>query len=121
VPLMVTGGFRHRDVMEQALESGGADLIGIGRPLCVLTDAPAQLLSGLDELPCYEHNLAFFPPWLAFLNSVKTLRTMATFGIQFWFYAQLDCLGREGRAAPSISPFAATRRVMALQKKLLAK
>ncbi|TVY85843.1 NADH-dependent flavin oxidoreductase, partial [Lachnellula willkommii] len=30
--LMVTGGFRTRVGMEQALESGGCDLIGIGRP-----------------------------------------------------------------------------------------
>lgn len=120
IPLMVTGGFRHRDVMEQAIESGGADLIGIGRPMCVMTDAPKQLLNGLEELPRYESELAFFPSWLSFLNTIKPLRAMATFGVQFWYYAQLDELGTKGKAAPEISPFAATRRVMALQKKLLA-
>jgi 2,4-dienoyl-CoA reductase-like NADH-dependent reductase (Old Yellow Enzyme family) len=120
IPLMVTGGFRHRDVMEQAVESGGADLIGIGRPMCVMTDAPKQLLKGLEELPRYESELAFFPNWLSFLNTIKPLRAMATFGVQFWYYAQLDELGTKGKAAPEISPFAATRRVMALQKKLLA-
>ena len=30
IPLMVTGGFRRREAMEQAIASGGADLIGIG-------------------------------------------------------------------------------------------
>lgn len=120
IPLMVTGGFRHRDVMEQAITSGGADLIGIGRPMCVMTDAPKQLLNGLAELPRYESELAFFPSWLSFLNTIKPLRAMATFGVQFWYYAQLDELGTKGKAAPEISPFAATRRVMALQKKLLA-
>jgi 2,4-dienoyl-CoA reductase-like NADH-dependent reductase (Old Yellow Enzyme family) len=120
VPLMVTGGFRHRDVMEQAISTGGADLIGIGRPMCVMTDAPKQLLNGLAQLPRYESELTFFPSWLSFLNTIKPLRAMATFGVQFWYYAQLDELGTTGRAAPEISPFTATRRIMALQKKLLA-
>ena len=44
--LMVTGGLRRLDAMNAALETGCADMIGIGRPMCV-TDAPAQLLNGL--------------------------------------------------------------------------
>ena len=121
IPLMVTGGFRRRDAMEQAIEGGGADLVGLGRPMCVMTDAPARLLQGADELPRYEATLSMFPPWLAFLNRIKTLRTMATFGVQYWFYAQLDELGNKGRPQPSMSVFAATRLIMSLQKKLLAK
>ena len=120
IPLMVTGGFRRRDAMEQAISGGSADLVGLGRPMCVMTDAPARLLQGLDELPRYENELSLFPPWLAFLNRSKTLRTMAVFGVQYWFYAQLDELGKEGHAQPSMSVFAATLRIMSLQKKLLA-
>ena len=120
IPLMVTGGFRLRGAMEQAVTGGSADLVGLGRPMCVMTDAPARLLQGLDELPRYERELSLFPPWLAFLHRVKALRTMATFGVQYWFYAQLDVLGKEGHAQPSMSVFAATRRIMSLQKKLLA-
>jgi 2,4-dienoyl-CoA reductase-like NADH-dependent reductase (Old Yellow Enzyme family) len=120
IPLMVTGGFRRRAAMEQAIAGGGADLIGLGRPLCVMTDAPAQLLAGLDELPRYEDELALFPSWLQFLNRLKAVRSLATFAVQYWYYAQLDMLGREGRAVPSLSVFAAAKRVMALQKRLLA-
>lgn len=120
VPLMVTGGFRRREVMEQALTSGSADLIGLGRPMCVMTDAPRQLLQGLEELPRYENELRFLPPWLSFLNAIKTVKTVATFGVQYWFYAQLDELGVAGRTDPGMSVFAATKRVMGLQKKLLA-
>ncbi len=120
IPLMVTGGFRRRDTMEQAITSGSADLIGLGRPMCIMTDAPIHLLQGLDELPRYENQLSMFPPWLAFLNKNKTLRTMAIFGVQYWFYAQLDALGREGRAQPSMSVFTATRLTMSGQKKLQA-
>jgi 2,4-dienoyl-CoA reductase-like NADH-dependent reductase (Old Yellow Enzyme family) len=120
VPLMVTGGFRRRDVMVQVVEEGSADVIGIGRPMCVMTDAPRRLLEGLEELPRYENKLSLLPPWLSFLNAVKTIKTIATFGVQYWFYAQLDELGVNGKPAPDMSVFAATKRVMGLQKKLLA-
>ena len=117
---MVTGGFRRRDAMEQAIASGGADLVGLGRPMCVDTDAPAKLLAGAEELKRYESELSLFPDWLAFLGRLNALKSMATFAVQFWFYAQLDELGREGRAEPGMSVFAATRRIMGLQKQLLA-
>jgi 2,4-dienoyl-CoA reductase-like NADH-dependent reductase (Old Yellow Enzyme family) len=45
IPLMVTGGFRTREAMDAALVEGNVDIIGIGRPMCVDTDAPLQLLS----------------------------------------------------------------------------
>ncbi|MDG2271394.1 MAG: NADH:flavin oxidoreductase/NADH oxidase family protein [Halioglobus sp.] len=120
IPLLVTGGFRRRAVMEQAITAGGADLIGLGRPLCVVTDAPTKLLEGVSELPRFEDQLSMFPPWLTFLNRSKTLRTIASFGIQYWYYAQLDFLGVNGLAKPDISVFAATRKVMSQQKHWLA-
>ena len=45
-PLMVTGGFRSKSAMDAALENGAAQIIGLGRPLCVDTDAPQRLLNG---------------------------------------------------------------------------
>jgi hypothetical protein len=106
--------------MEQAIRSGGADLIGLGRPLCVMTDAPAQILQGLEELPRFEAQLALFPTWLAFLNRIKILRTIASFGVQYWYYAQLEMLGSSGRAAPDMTVFAATRKVLAQQQRWVA-
>jgi 2,4-dienoyl-CoA reductase-like NADH-dependent reductase (Old Yellow Enzyme family) len=120
IPLMVTGGFRQRAVMEAALESGGADLIGLGRPMCVDTDAPNQLLAGQQELTRYENQLSLFPAWLSFLTRINSIRSVAGFAIQFWFYAQLDALGRQGSAVPTLSVFAATRQVMEQQKRWLA-
>jgi len=119
IPLMVTGGFRRRDVMEQAINSGGADLVGVGRPMCVMTDAPAQLLAGLEELPRYENELALFPSWLSFVSRLKAIRPLAIFAVMYWYYAQLETIGREGKANKSLTVFAATKRIMAQQKELL--
>ena len=106
--------------MEQVVTDGSADLVGLGRPMCVMTDAPRQLLAGLDELPRYENQLSLLPSWLSFLTAINTVKTVATFGVQYWFYAQLDQLGVTGKPDPDMSVFAATRRLVALQKKLLA-
>lgn len=63
-PLMVTGGFRSRKVMEDALASNDVSVIGIGRPLCVKTDCVGDLLDGrIDKLPAPENQWDL--PWLA--------------------------------------------------------
>lgn len=61
IPLMVSGGFRTRSGMIEALESGDLDVIGIGRPMCVDTDLPARLLDGsVEEAGRYEAGIV--PP-----------------------------------------------------------
>ena len=121
IPLMVTGGFRQRLAMEQALESGSADVVGLGRPMCVMTDAPKQLMGGLEELPRYENELSLFPSWLGFLGKLKTLRALAGFAVQYWFYGQIDAIGRTGQANPQLTVLKAASETMALQKKLTKK
>ena len=120
IPLMVTGGFRLREVMEAAIASGGADVIGLGRPMCVDTDAPAQLLAGERELNRYENTLSLLPSWLSFLEGIGTVRSIAGFAVQYWYYAQLDSLGRTGVTSPETSVFSATRQVMKDANKWLA-
>jgi hypothetical protein len=51
VPLMLTGGFRTRAVMEQVLTDGSVDVIGLARPLAIHPDLPARLLTGADTPP----------------------------------------------------------------------
>ena len=46
VPLALTGGLRSRPVMEQLIEDGVVDVIGMGRPLVQQPDLPADLLAG---------------------------------------------------------------------------
>lgn len=106
VPLMVTGGFRTRAAMEQALSMGAADLIGLGRPLCYQPNGPLLLLSGETELPRMENTLALFPRWLRFVTNIKTVRAISSFAVQYWFYVQLYALGRTGAPAPGRSVLA---------------
>ena len=119
IPLMLTGGFRTRSAMEQAIKSGAADIIGLGRPLCTLTDAPKRLLGGMAILPKTETQLALFPDWLSQLRKIKMLRSIDGFAVQYWYYAQLYSLGRTGRTNPSLSVFAAFREVESAHKKWL--
>lgn len=121
VPLMVTGGFRRREVMQQAVDTGSADVIGIGRPMCVMTDAPNQLLSGLHELPRYEQMLSLFPRWMAWLGNIKLFKTFGSFAVQYWYYAQIDAIGRTGNPDDNLTVFEATKQTMSLQRQLTKK
>jgi 2,4-dienoyl-CoA reductase-like NADH-dependent reductase (Old Yellow Enzyme family) len=49
VPVAVTGGFRSRAAMEEAVNSGECDVIGLGRPTATTPDAADVLLSGRAE------------------------------------------------------------------------
>ena len=109
IPLMVTGGLRRLDAMNAALETGCADMIGIGRPMCVMTDAPAQLLSGVSELPRFEDTLSLLPKALKFLNGIKLVRTVGAFATQYWFYEQIAALGHSGTTQVDMGVMAATK------------
>jgi 2,4-dienoyl-CoA reductase-like NADH-dependent reductase (Old Yellow Enzyme family) len=112
IPLMVTGGLRRLDAMNAALENGCADMIGIGRPMCVVTDAPAQLLRGVEELPRFESTLSLLPQALRFLNGIKLVRTLGAFATQYWFYEQLAALGQTGNTQVELGVMAATKAQM---------
>jgi 2,4-dienoyl-CoA reductase-like NADH-dependent reductase (Old Yellow Enzyme family) len=119
IPLMVTGGFRSASAIEQALRNGGADVIGLARPLCVMPEAPKRLLGGMAILPKIENQLKLLPEWLSSLRKIKMVRSMEGFATQYWFYSQIYALGRTGRTAPDMTVFAALREVEAYQKSWL--
>lgn len=119
VPLMVTGGFRTRAAMEQTLERGAADVIGLGRPMCLMTDAPNQLLAGAGTLPRYEDGLGLVPRWLGFLKRFRIVRALDGFAGIYWFYQQLWLLGHKGRADKRLSVFSAFRTLEARNKAIM--
>jgi 2,4-dienoyl-CoA reductase-like NADH-dependent reductase (Old Yellow Enzyme family) len=108
IPIMVTGGLRRKEVMNHVLETGGADMIGLGRPLCVDADGPNRLLNGEDELARYEDNLSLLPSWLMWLTRFNAVRTINSFATQFWFYEQIANIGRTGATDPTLTVFSAT-------------
>ena len=120
IPLMVTGGFRTRSAMESALSSGAADLIGLGRPMCVMTDAPKQLLEGLEALPRFEDRLHLLPSGLGFLMRFQIVKAVASFAVIFWFYEQLENLGKDGKTDPKLSVFRAFQAVEKRNMRILA-
>ncbi|MGB5723916.1 MAG: NADH:flavin oxidoreductase, partial [Parasphingorhabdus sp.] len=99
---------------------GAADLIGLGRPMCVMTDAPKQLLEGLEALPRFEEELRLIPDWMGFLMRFQMVKAVAGFAVIFWFYEQLENLGKSGKTDPGLSVFKAFRAVEARNKRILA-
>jgi 2,4-dienoyl-CoA reductase-like NADH-dependent reductase (Old Yellow Enzyme family) len=71
MPVMVTGGFRTRAAMVEALEKQEADVLGLGRPFIADPESPGRLLSGqIDKL--LEPDIAM--PANVALNAFAVLR-----------------------------------------------
>jgi 2,4-dienoyl-CoA reductase-like NADH-dependent reductase (Old Yellow Enzyme family) len=49
VPVMLTGGFRTRQGMNDAIDSGAVDIVGLARPITYEPDLPQRLLDGTAE------------------------------------------------------------------------
>ena len=49
VPLMVTGGFRTAQAMQEAIESGALDVVGLARPFALYPDLPNQIFNGTSQ------------------------------------------------------------------------
>ena len=119
VPLMVTGGFRKRSTMEHALKIEAADVIGIGRPMCLMSDAPKQILEGLKELPRFEDDLRLIPNWLGFMRRFQLLKAVDGFASVYWFYQQIWMLAHEGKTDPEFSIFKALGLVESRNRSIL--
>lgn len=93
-PLMVTGGFRSRAVMEEAL-AAGVSLVGVARPLCVDPGCAAALLEGArDSLPRPEDALRLGPGVFGPASPFPVMRAINGFATLFWYYQQLRRMGK---------------------------
>lgn len=105
MPFMVTGGFRSREAMEEALSDGVCDVIGLGRPLCTHPDTPKQLINGkIDRAASFENMLkltdkGIFSP----ASPVLPLKLINVLGAQAWYYQQIFRLADGLEAKPSMS------------------
>ncbi len=90
MPLMVTGGFRTRAGMDEALSGGEVDLVGLGRPLCVDPDFPARILAGeIAAAPEVERRLRFGPGMLGPHSPIKLMKVLNGFAKIGWYYEQI--------------------------------
>ena len=90
--LMVTGGFRHVSVMNEALVSGACDFVGIARPFAVETDLANQLLAGQDA----RYALGKVK------TGVKLIDRMAMMEI-IWYAAQFKLIAKGQPPKPNLS------------------
>lgn len=122
MPVMVTGGFRSSRAMNAALADGEADLIGLGRPLCVDPTLPGKLLTGeIDALPRFEDSLRLGPTrWLGPNSPIGLVKALNGFGAMGWYYQHLLTLADGGEPDRSLGLFKAFRRDQAEQKRAVA-
>ena len=107
MPLMVTGGFRSREGMEEAISSSACDLIGIARPLCVDPAVPQKLIDGeMDAAVSYEKMLRIGPGILGPGSSIDLIKALNGFSVMAFFYENIFRLadGLETKPKMAILP-----------------
>ncbi|MEM9015353.1 MAG: NADH:flavin oxidoreductase/NADH oxidase family protein [Pseudomonadota bacterium] len=124
-PLMVTGGFRTRRGMIDALDANACDLCGIARPLCVDIDAPSRLISGgVEKLTSYEKLLRVGPGFFGPNSSNAIIKALNGFGVMAFFYENIFRLadGKEPKKKmPLLSTFLKFQRSEAKAAKKLVR
>jgi 2,4-dienoyl-CoA reductase-like NADH-dependent reductase (Old Yellow Enzyme family) len=73
VPIAVTGGFRNRAAMDEALTAGDCDLVGIARPTVTATDAATSILEGRTATLTTHEIQAGMRPLLGRFTDLKAL------------------------------------------------
>lgn len=92
MPLMVTGGFRTPEFIEEVLTAGHCDVIGLGRPMTTDFDLPKRWLSGEGEAAIrHEQRLKLSSRrWLSGASPLYLFKVLNVFGAQAWYYQQLQ-------------------------------
>ena len=90
LPLMVTGGFRTREGIENALQSNICQIVGVGRPLCADPYCIQRMMAGnLDTLPSFEKTLSLGPSIFSPSSPFTLIQVINAFGAMAWFYQQI--------------------------------
>jgi hypothetical protein len=117
--LMVTGGFRTTQGMADAITTGGVDLIGLSRPLCLDPDAPAALLRGTQSsVTAWENELRVGPGLVGPHSRIKLIRAINGLGSMTWFNAQMIRMSQGLPPDPKISFISAFIRMQMLDKRM---
>jgi hypothetical protein len=117
--LMVTGGFRTAQGMADAITTGGVDLIGLSRPLCLDPDAPAALLRGTQSsVTAWENELRVGPGLVGPHSRIKLIRAINGLGSMTWFNAQMIRMSQGLPPDPKMGFIPAFIRMQMLDKRM---
>lgn len=99
MPLMVTGGFRSAQGMNEAVSGGDVDVIGLARPFCVDPSFAAKILSGeILEAEDVETTMRIGPGIFGPHSPFTVIRAINGFTRIGWYYEQIY------RLADSLEP-----------------
>jgi 2,4-dienoyl-CoA reductase-like NADH-dependent reductase (Old Yellow Enzyme family) len=108
IPVMVTGGFRTVDAMEQAVAEDGVDMIGLGRPLVIDPDGAKKILSGeVTSLFSRDDDLVIGGGLLSPRSPISFLRDLNAWGSLGWYYEHIYSLADGKKPNLSLSAFRA--------------
>jgi 2,4-dienoyl-CoA reductase-like NADH-dependent reductase (Old Yellow Enzyme family) len=108
IPVMITGGFRSRDVMERAIESGEVDVIGLARPLCTEPDCSTKLIEKtIQTLDCYEDKLVLGSGFWGNNSPSNLIKAINSFGQVGFYYWQIIRLSKGLTPQPQLGTFKA--------------
>ncbi|WTZ47056.1 nitroreductase family deazaflavin-dependent oxidoreductase [Nocardia sp. NBC_01388] len=102
VPIAVTGGFRSRAAMSEAVATATCDMVGLGRPTAVFPTAAADLLTNGTEMLRPPAITLGLPPRLAANSGLKAFD--GALDLQ-WHTDQLHILGAGNDPDPDRSPW----------------
>ena len=95
LPLMVTGGFRTKEGIEDALQSNVCQMVGIGRPLCADPYCIKKMIAGeIETLPSFEKTLSLGPSILSPSSPFTIIKVINAFGAMAWFYQQIKNMAK---------------------------
>jgi hypothetical protein len=119
IPVMNTEGFRSRDVMERAIESGEVDVIGLARPLCTEHDCSAKLIQQtIQRIDCYEDKLVLGTGFWGNNSSSNLIKAINSFGQVGFYYWQIIRLSKSLAPELQLGTFKAFLRHMTNDLKL---
>ena len=92
IPLVLTGGFRSGTAMENAINDGATDMIGLARPLAMEPNFPNRLLE--------DRSLSISLPRLS--TGIRALDKTISIGLT-WYEYQLYTIGKGKKVNPNAS------------------
>ena len=104
IPLMITGGFRRRSIMEEVIQSGEVDIVGLARPLCTQPACSTHLIKGqIDQLDAYERALVLGKGFWGNNSPLNLIKAANAFGQIGYYYWQIIRLARGEEPQPELS------------------